>query len=97
MSLCDNDQGWAEQTGHLLATQELERHFFFSDTLNVINVKVCMMVLFIELYLFIPPSLALTIFQGHISVKQFLQGILYYLIKLKLWKFVLKVCQVGHK
>ena len=30
----------------------------FSDTMNVINVKRCMMVLLIELYLFIPLSLA---------------------------------------
>ena len=37
----------------------------FSDTLNVINVKLCTMVLFIEFYLFIPLSVTLTIFQGH--------------------------------
>ena len=37
----------------------------FSDTVNVINVKLCMMVLLIELYLFIPLSVTLTIFQGH--------------------------------
>ena len=44
-----------------------------SYTINVINVKLCimvlvklcMMVLFIELYLFIPFSLTLTIIQGH--------------------------------
>ena len=34
----------------------------FSDTLNVINVKPCMMVLFIELYPLIPLSAALSIF-----------------------------------
>ena len=34
----------------------------FSNTINVINVKFCVMVLFIELYLFIPPWMTLTIF-----------------------------------
>ena len=34
----------------------------FSDTPNVINVKPCMMVLFIELYPLIPLSAALSIF-----------------------------------
>ena len=43
----------------------------FSDIINVINVKLCMMVLLIELYLFIPLSITLTIFQGHSTVKQF--------------------------
>ena len=45
----------------------------FSDTINVIDVKLCMMVhlLLIELYLLIPLSLTLTIFQGHNSIKQF--------------------------
>ena len=42
-----------------------------SDTINVISVKLCMMVLPIELYLFIPLSVTFTIFQGHSSVKQF--------------------------
>ena len=37
----------------------------YSDT---INVKFCMIVLLIELYLFIPLSVALTIFQGHSNV-----------------------------
>ena len=40
----------------------------YSDTVNVINVKLCMMALLIELYLFIPLSLTLTIFQGHSNV-----------------------------
>ena len=43
----------------------------FSDTVNVINVKLCMMVLLTELYMFMPLSVAFTIFQGHRSVKQF--------------------------
>ena len=38
----------------------------FSDTINVMNVKLCMMVLLIELYL-----LNLTIFRGHSNVEQF--------------------------
>ena len=43
----------------------------YSDTTKVINVKLCMMVLLIELYLFIHLSLILTIFQGHSSIEQF--------------------------
>ena len=43
----------------------------FSDTMNIIKVKVCMMVVLIELYPFIPPLMTLTIFQGHRSVEQF--------------------------
>ena len=42
-----------------------------SDTINVINVKLCMMVLLTELYLFIPISVILTIFEGHNDVEQF--------------------------
>ena len=42
-----------------------------SDTITVISVKLCMMVLLVELYLFIPLSVTFTIFQGHSSVKQF--------------------------
>ena len=40
-------------------------------TQTALNVKLCLMVLLIELYLFIPLSVTLTIFQGHKSVKQF--------------------------
>ena len=44
----------------------------FSDTVNVINVKLCMMVLLVmELYLFILLPLTLTIFHGHNSVNIF--------------------------
>ena len=43
----------------------------YSDTITVINVKLCMMVLLIELYLFGPLSMTVTIFQGHSNVKQF--------------------------
>ena len=42
-----------------------------SDTINVTNAKLCMMVLLIELYLFIPLSVTLIISQGHNNVKQF--------------------------
>ena len=43
----------------------------FSEKINVINVKLCMKALHIELYLFITLSVSLTLFQGHCSVKQF--------------------------
>ena len=43
----------------------------FSDTMNVINVRLCMVVLLSELYLFITLSMTLTLFQGFSCVKQF--------------------------
>ena len=41
----------------------------FSDTRNVMNVKLCIMVLLIELYLFIPFSVYLTTFLGQGNVR----------------------------
>ena len=35
----------------------------FLHAINVINLKLCVMVLLIELYLFIPPSVTLNVFQ----------------------------------
>ena len=56
-----------------------------TDTINVINVTLCMVVLLIELYLFIPLSVTLTIFKGHSHVKQFqLKNVCSYRVKLKL-------------
>ena len=43
----------------------------YPDTAIEINVKLCMMVLIIELYLFIPLSVTLTIFQSQRNVEQF--------------------------
>ena len=43
----------------------------FNIGIIVINVKLCMMVLHIELYLFIPLSVTLTNFQDHRNVEQF--------------------------
>ena len=43
----------------------------FSDTTNVINVIVCMMVLLIELYLFTPLSVTLNTFRGYSNVEEF--------------------------
>ena len=61
----------------------------FSDTINTINVKLCMTIQLIEIYPFIPHSLTSIVFQGHISIKQFELKILCpYPIKLKL-------CMVG--
>ena len=42
----------------------------FSDTVDVIHVKLCMMIAPIALYLFIPLSLTLTIFESHTNVEQ---------------------------
>ena len=41
----------------------------YSDNLNVIIVKLCMMSLLVELYLFISLSVTLTIFQSHSNVE----------------------------
>ena len=41
----------------------------FSNTVSVINIKLCMMVLLLVLYLFMSFSVTLTIFQAHSSVK----------------------------
>ena len=61
----------------------------FSDTIYVINVKVCMMVLLIELYLFIPFSVTLTIFQGYSNVELVSQKCMCsYPINLKLFRIV---------
>ena len=61
----------------------------YSDTMNVINVKLCMMVPLTELYLFVPVSVTLTIFQGHSNVKQLqLEILCSYLVKLKLCRIV---------
>ena len=43
----------------------------FSDTINTINVKLCMMVVLIDLYPFTPLSITMIVLQGHSSVKQF--------------------------
>ena len=43
----------------------------YSDTINVINVKCCMVVLLFELYLFIPLSVTVAIFQRHSDVEYF--------------------------
>ena len=42
-----------------------------SDAINVINIKLSMMALLVELYLFVALSVTLTIFQGHNHVEQF--------------------------
>ena len=57
----------------------------FLDIVNVINVKLCMMVLLNELQLFRPFSVTLTIFQGHSRVRECELKILFsLLIKVKL-------------
>ena len=61
----------------------------FSDTINVINVKLCMMELHFQLYLFIILPETLTLFEGHNSVTQLQLKILCsYPIKLKLHRTV---------
>ena len=42
----------------------------FSDIINMINLKFCMMIVLIELYPFILLSVTLIVFEGHSRVKQ---------------------------
>ena len=57
----------------------------FWDTIDIINVKLCMVVAFIEVYPFASFSVTLIAFQGHSSIKQLLlKSVCSYLIKLKL-------------
>ena len=61
----------------------------FSDTVNVTKVKLCTVVLPIELDLLIPLSVTLAVFQGHSSVKHFqLKSFCFYMIKFKLCMIV---------
>ena len=48
----------------------------YSDTINVITVKLCMMELLIKLYLVLPLSVTLAICQGHSNIAQFEQKVL---------------------
>ena len=57
--------------GQVSGLVENYNNVIFSDKINVINVKLYVMVLFIESYLFIPLSVTLAIFQGHGTVEQF--------------------------
>ena len=68
-----NDQYKASRTsGQVIVRRGKDFNItIFLDTINVINVKLCMVVLHTELYLFIPLLVTLTIFQGHSSVEIF--------------------------
>ena len=56
---------------------------------NMINIKLYMMVLYIEFHLYVPLSMTLTILQGHSSVKQFqLKVLSFYLTKMKLYTLI---------
>ena len=61
----------------------------FSDAVDMTHVRLCVMVVLIELYLFIPLLVTLIVFQGHSNVKQFsLKVFSSYRIKLKLCAIV---------
>ena len=64
----DNLHGFGRQVSGLVENFNMG---IFSDTINVINVKVCMMVVLTELYPFIPLSVTFIVFQDHSSDKQF--------------------------
>ena len=59
----------------------------FSDAIKMDDFKICKVVVFIELYPFIPLSVTLIVFQGHSSVKQFsLENVCSYPTKLIMLK-----------
>ena len=61
----------------------------YPDTINVINVNLCMMLVLIELYVLMPLSMTLTIFQGHSNIEQFkLKSVCSDPVKLKLYRIV---------
>ena len=61
----------------------------YADAINLINVELCMVVLLIELYLFKPLSVTLTIFLGQSNVKKVQLKMLYsYSVKVNLCRIV---------
>ena len=64
----NNEQILVGQVSELIEYFNIE---IFSDTMNVINVKLRMMVPLVELSLFMPLSVTSTIFQVHSNVEQF--------------------------
>ena len=70
LSLCNNQCLAGRPIIHNMYGKEFNVAIF-SDIINMINVKIHMMVVLIELYPFIPLSITLTVFQGHSVVKQF--------------------------
>ena len=65
----------------------------FSDTRNMINVKLCMMVVLVEFYLFIPLLVTWIVFQSHSGVKQF-NWTFHLLIRFS-WNFVRLLIKSG--
>ena len=75
VSLCD-DQCYLGQPDEQPASRVsiCGKNFEFAiflDTINMLNVKLCMMVILTVFYSFIPLSVTLIVFQGHSIVKQF--------------------------
>ena len=68
MSPCD-DQDWACQV--IVSHGKNLKAAIFSHIINMINVKLCTILLLVQFYMFIPLPVTLTIFQGHSSVKLF--------------------------
>ena len=69
VSLC-NDQWQAGRVS--VCGQNFDVHVvIFLGSIKMTDVKLCMMVVLIELYPFIPLSVTLILFQGHSSVKIF--------------------------
>ena len=68
--LC-NDQCFADQQVGRLSICGKNLTLQFLRTMNIMNIKLCMVVILIELYPFVPLLVTLIVFQGHSSVKQF--------------------------
>ena len=67
VSLC-NDQCWAGPAGLVsICGKKVFNILIFLDTIDVIKVKLCIMVVLIELYPFMPLSMSLIVFPGYSS------------------------------
>ena len=82
VSLCNDQCKAGRPAGRMSACGNNFNVAIFSDTINTINVKLCMMVVLTELYPFIPLSVVLIVFQGHSNVSNSFNLKSYVLIRL---------------
>ena len=69
--VCSREKIYMHLVGQVSGLVENFNIGIYSDTILVVYVKLCVMVLLVELYLFMTLSAVLTIFQGHSNVVQF--------------------------
>ena len=57
--------------GRVLECGRYFNNVIFLNAINMVSVKLCMVVILVELYSFIPLSVTLIVFQGHSNIQQF--------------------------